>query len=104
MSQNNSQAVATDATIPVNQPVAAEATIRKFGLKDKVGYMFGDFGNDFFFALTSMYLMVFYTDVLHISAGAVGVLFLVARLWDAVADITWGRFIDSRKARKTWSI
>ena len=27
----------------------------------------------------------------------VGTLFLVARLWDAVADVTWGRFIDTRK-------
>ena len=78
----------------------APVKVSKFGLKDKVGYMFGDFGNDFFFALTSMYLMVFYTDVLHIGAGAVGILFLVARLWDAVADITWGRFIDSRKPGK----
>ena len=25
---------------------------------------------------------------------------MVARLWDAVADVTWGRFIDTRKATK----
>lgn len=42
--------------------------------------------------------MVFYTDVFGISAAVVGVLFLVARLWDAVADVAWGRFIDTRKA------
>ena len=100
MSQNTSQAVDTDATIAVNQPVAVEATVRKFGLRDKIGYMFGDFGNDFFFALASMYLMVFYTDILHISAATVGVLFLVARLWDAVADVTWGRFMDTRRVGK----
>ena len=29
----------------------APVKVSKFGLKDKVGYMFGDFGNDFFFAL-----------------------------------------------------
>ena len=44
--------------------------------------------------------MVYYTDVFHISAATVGALFLVARLWDAVADVTWGRFIDTRKAGK----
>ena len=44
--------------------------------------------------------MVFYTDVFHINAATVGVLFLVARLWDAVADVAWGRFIDTRKPRK----
>lgn len=72
--------------------------IRKFGMRDKLGYMFGDFGNDFFFILVSSFLMVYYTDVFGISAATVGVLFLVARLWDAVADVTWGRFIDTRKA------
>ena len=25
---------------------------------------------------------------------------MVARLWDAFADVTWGRFIDTRKATK----
>lgn len=71
--------------------------VRPFGIRDKFGYLFGDLGNDFFFMLVSGYLMVFYTDILGISAAIVGVLFMVARLWDAVADVTWGRFIDTRK-------
>ncbi len=75
-------------------------THRPFGLRDKIGYLMGDFGNDFFFILVSSYLMVFYTDIFHISAATVGVLFMVARLWDAVADVTWGRFIDTRPATK----
>lgn len=87
------------AELETEQSITSDK-VREFGLRDKIGYMFGDFGNDFFFGLTSMYLMVYYTDVLHISAAAVGVLFLIARLWDAVADITWGRFIDSRKPGK----
>lgn len=70
---------------------------RPFGWRDKFGYLFGDFGNDFFFMLVMAFLMVFYTDVFHISAATVGVLFMVARLWDAFADIAWGRFIDTRK-------
>lgn len=73
---------------------------RKFGLRDKLGYMLGDLGNDFFFILVSSFLMVYYTDVFGISAAAVGVMFLIARVWDAVADVTWGRFIDTRKASK----
>jgi glycoside/pentoside/hexuronide:cation symporter, GPH family len=74
--------------------------VNKFGMRDKLGYMFGDFGNDFFFILVSSFLMVYYTDVYGISAAFVGILFLVARLWDAVADVTWGRFIDTRKSGK----
>lgn len=79
---------------------AANAEVRKFGIIDKIGYLFGDFGNDFFFLLVSSFLMVYYTDIFHISAATVGSLFLIARLWDAVADVTWGRFIDTRKAGK----
>ncbi|MHA6481739.1 MFS transporter [Paenibacillus sp. strain BS8-2] len=73
---------------------------RPFGMRDKIGYMFGDLGNDFFFLLVSSFLMVYYTDIFHISAGAVGIMFLIARVWDAVADMVWGRFIDSRPAGK----
>ena len=75
-------------------------SVRPFGLRDKVGYLLGDFGNDFFFLLTSAFLMVFYTDIFHISAATVGALFMAARLWDAFADVAWGRFIDTRPATK----
>ena len=75
-------------------------SFRPFGLRDKVGYLLGDFGNDFFFLLTSTFLMVFYTDIFHISAATVGLLFMAARLWDAFADVAWGRFIDTRPTTK----
>lgn len=75
-------------------------TNRPFGMRDKLGYLFGDFGNDFFFILVSAFLMVYYTDIFHISAELVGTLFFIARLWDAFADFAWGRFIDTRKATK----
>ena len=40
-------------------------TVRPFGIRDKVGYLFGDFGNDFTFVFSTMMLMKFYTDVLY---------------------------------------
>ncbi|PQD93744.1 MFS transporter [Pradoshia eiseniae] len=86
-----------EAVIDVQQKMPKH---RPFGLRDKIGYLMGDFGNDFFFLLVSSYLMVFYTDVFHISAATVGALFMFARIWDAFADITWGRFIDTRPASK----
>jgi len=78
----------------------AERTVRAFGFRDKLGYLFGDFGNDFFFILVSTFLMVYYTDIFHISAAAVGIMFLIARLWDAAADVLWGRFMDTRQPSK----
>ena len=50
--------------------MAQESGTRPFGLRDKLGYFFGDFGNDFTFILSTIILMKFYTDVVGISAGA----------------------------------
>lgn len=71
------------------------AEMRPFGIRDKIGYMFGDFGNDFSFIFASSYLMVFYTKVLGLSGFAVGLLFLGARFVDAFTDVTMGRIVDS---------
>lgn len=77
-----------------------EKTIRPFGLRDKVGYMFGDFGNDFTFLFASTFLMIFYTKVLGISMGLVGTLFLVARCVDAFTDVAMGQIVDRAKGTK----
>ena len=74
--------------------------IRPFGIRDKVGYLFGDFGNDFSFIFASSYIMVFYTKVLGLSGAFVGLLFLAARVVDAFTDVTMGRIVDSMKPKK----
>lgn len=71
-----------------------------FGIKDKIGYMFGDFGNDFIFIFARSFLMVFYTNVLGIDLKMVGVLFVVARVVDAFTDIGMGRIVDRLPASK----
>ena len=53
-----------------------EKHLKPFGLKDKIGYMFGDFGNDFTFCFP--YFLWYFIKVLGISSAAVGTLFLVA--------------------------
>lgn len=74
-----------------------ERGYRKFGMRDKLGYMFGDFGNDFTFILSTSILMKFYTDVMGVSAGIVGTLMMLARFVDAVTDVTMGRICDASK-------
>ena len=44
--------------------------------------------------------MVFYTDVLGVSAAAVGTLFVVARFWDAINDPIMGVLLDKAQATK----
>ena len=61
----------------------SKSALRPFGMKDKLGYMFGDFGNDFTFILSSLFLMKFYTDVMGVSAGVVGIVMMAARIVDA---------------------
>ena len=75
-------------------------SVQPFGMKDKLGYMFGDFGNDFTFILSSMFMMKFYTDVMGISSGVVGVLMMAARFVDAVTDVTMGQIVDRSKPTK----
>ena len=74
-----------------------KAALRPFGMKDKLGYMFGDFGNDFTFILSSLFLMKFYTDVMGVSAGVVGIVMMAARIVDAFTDITMGQIVDRCK-------
>ena len=73
---------------------------RKFGMRDNLGYLFGDSGNDFTFILSTTILMKFYTDVMGVSAGVVGTLMMLARFVDAVTDVTMGRICDASKRTK----
>ncbi len=43
--------------------------------------------------------MLFYTDYFGISAAAVGSLFLIARIWDALIDPVMGIIVDNTKSR-----
>ena len=74
-------------------------TVRPFGIRDKLGYMFGDFGNDFTFLLSSSFLMKFYTDVMGVDGYIVGIIMMIARFVDAFTDVAMGRICD--RSRQT---
>ena len=73
---------------------------RPFGIRDKIGYLFGDFGNDFTFILSSSFLLKFYTDVMGVSAFVVGIVIMVARFVDGFTDVAMGRICDKAKPTK----
>lgn len=89
-------------TVKENGDVRGNETenLRPFGMRDKLGYLFGDFGNDFSFIFASSYLMVFYTKVLGLAGSVVGALFLGARIVDAFTDVTMGRIVDRMPSAK----
>lgn len=72
----------------------ANKQVRPFGMRDKLGYLFGDFGNDFTFILSTTILTKFYTDVMGVSPGVVGTVMMLARFVDAFTDVTMGRICD----------
>ena len=75
------------------------SSAKPFGFRDKLGYMFGDFGNDFTFILSSTLLMKFYSDVMGVSVGLVGIMMMVARFVDAFTDVAMGQIVDRSKPR-----
>jgi glycoside/pentoside/hexuronide:cation symporter, GPH family len=68
--------------------------MEKLSLKNYFGYGFGDLANGLTFGMSATFLLVFYTDVLGITAAAAGTLFLVARIWDAINDPIMGGIAD----------
>lgn len=76
------------------------SSVPAFGMKDRIGYMFGDFGNDFTFILSSTFMLKFYTDVMGMSAAVVGMVMMIARFVDAFTDVTMGQIVDRSKPTK----
>ena len=72
---------------------------RGIGMKDKLGYAFGDLASCLVFGLTQSVLNKYYTDVLQLSVLHVMIMTIIARIWDAVNDPIWGWIID-RAPRK----
>ena len=71
----------------------------KLSFREKAAYGCGDFASSMFWKLFSMFLLFFYTDVFGISAAAVGTMFLVTRIWDAVNDPMMGVIADRTNTR-----
>lgn len=72
----------------------------KIGIKEGLGYAFGDAGNLFILTYVSSYLKVFYTDILKASESKITTLLLISRLWDAINDPMWGSIVAKRKPAK----
>jgi glucuronide carrier protein len=74
-------------------------SLDRLPFKTVAGYGAGDFGFNLAFSLSTSFLLYYYTDVAGITAAAVGTMFLVVRLWDAVADLLAGRLVDRTMTR-----
>lgn len=65
-----------------------------------VSYAMGDVANNLAFQMTSMFLMVYMTDIVGLSAAAAGTIYAVTKVWAGVADLVAGNTVD--KANTRW--
>lgn len=74
--------------------------LRPFGMRDKIGYAFGDLGCGLSFSLVSTYMLLFYMQVVGISAKSWAWIVIVSKVWDAVNDILIGNMVDRKRISK----
>ena len=69
------------------------------GPKQYLAYGMGNFASQMSWTMVSSYLTIFYTDVFGLAAGAVSVLFLIARIWDGCTDVMMGEIMEHTRSR-----
>lgn len=75
-------------------------TERKYlNLPKKIAYGSGDAGGNFFYTLVTSFMMLYLTDIAGLSAGIVGTLMMVSKLFDGITDIFFGRLIDKTHSK-----
>ena len=67
--------------------------------REKFCYGLGDTSANIFMGLTMMFLTVYYTDVFKLNPAAMGTLFLITRILDAVSDPLIGASCDKTRSR-----
>ena len=75
-------------------------TLRPFGMRDKIGYAFGDFGCNMSFAFINSYLMLFYVTCMKINPKHFAILILLGKIFDAINDPIIGGLCDATKPGK----
>ena len=68
---------------------------KKVSRKEKYCFGIGAIGKDAICNLVGAFLMVYFTDTLYLAPAFVGILFFVARIWDAVNDPMMGMIVDN---------
>lgn len=74
--------------------------------REKLCFGIGAIGKDAICNLVGAFLMLYFTDTLYLAPAFVGILFFVARIWDAINDPMMGLVVDNAHNRfgkfRTW--
>ncbi len=74
-------------------------TKQKLGGKEKFAYGIGAVGKDMVYMLSASYILYYYQDILGVSAVAMGIILLVARVFDAFNDPIMGVLVAKTKTK-----
>ncbi len=74
-------------------------TKKKLTGTEKVAYGLGAVGKDMVYMLSASYISIYFLDVMGISAVAIGILLMVARVFDAFNDPLMGVLVAKTKTR-----
>ncbi|MEM9236113.1 MAG: MFS transporter [Verrucomicrobiota bacterium] len=69
-------------------------------IREKLGYGLGDTASNLYFQFFNLFLFYYYTDVFGLDPAAIGTMYLVANLWDAVNDPMMGAIADRVQTSK----
>ena len=71
----------------------------KLSTRSKIFYGGGDFAINIMWQLTVFYLLFFYTDIFGLSPTQAGLVFFLAKVWDAFTDPIMGYIADNTSTR-----
>jgi GPH family glycoside/pentoside/hexuronide:cation symporter len=94
-----SEPPATLENDPQSEHATGEEMISRLPLSTILSFCSPTVGVGFMFFLVGLYMTPFATDVLLISPGAIGAIFFISRLWDAVSDPIAGFLSDRTRSR-----
>jgi GPH family glycoside/pentoside/hexuronide:cation symporter len=83
----------------IKKVIEMASEVEPLGFREKLGYGLGDGASNFFFQTFNIFLLYYYTDIFGLSPVAVGTMFLVTKIIDAVSDPVMGLIADRTNSR-----
>ena len=71
----------------------------KLGFKEKFAYGIGAVGKDMVYMLSASYILYYYQDIMGVSAWVMGIILLIARVFDAFNDPLMGVLVARTKTK-----
>lgn len=76
-----------------------EKRLKRERWRQRIGYGSSDFACNLIWQMISLYLLYFYTNVMHLDTKAISVMFLITRIFDGITDLIVGFLIDKTNTR-----